>query len=192
MRGDRCVWVGQAPNGSADEDELEQSQNEVNRLKKLVDLLLARLEEQDEAEQQLEFYQHSQQQHQPVVPPPPPPPAHSHRRTSAEYSAASPRLDAQPRWSHGSARSPQVGWSGDIPVSPMQGVQQQSPQFARPPSSSFSHYGGGRPESPATGPGQHRPSFGGGGGEYGRGGAMLPPGARIVYGAPSAESQRSG
>lgn len=50
MRGDKCVWVGPAPNGSADEDELEQSQNEVNRLRKLVDLLLARLEEQDEAE----------------------------------------------------------------------------------------------------------------------------------------------
>ncbi|GAA5999224.1 uncharacterized protein JCM10292_001681 [Rhodotorula paludigena] len=50
MRGDKCVWVGPAPNGSADEDELEQSQNEVNRLRKLVDLLLARLEEQDAAE----------------------------------------------------------------------------------------------------------------------------------------------
>ncbi|BGP41917.1 hypothetical protein JCM10450v2_005992 [Rhodotorula kratochvilovae] len=64
MRGDKCVWIGQAPNGSADEDELERSQNEVNRLKKLVDLLLARLEEQDEAEQQLAFYQQAHQAQQ--------------------------------------------------------------------------------------------------------------------------------
>ncbi|GAA6050601.1 hypothetical protein JCM3770_001482 [Rhodotorula araucariae] len=64
MRGDKCIWIGQAPNGSADEDELERSQNEVNRLKKLVDLLLARLEEQDEAEQQLAFYQQAQQAQQ--------------------------------------------------------------------------------------------------------------------------------
>ncbi|GAA5842018.1 hypothetical protein JCM11251_001990 [Rhodosporidiobolus azoricus] len=47
MRGDECVWIGQAPNGSADEDELEQSTAEVAHLKRLVDLLLARLEEQD-------------------------------------------------------------------------------------------------------------------------------------------------
>ncbi|GAA5983502.1 hypothetical protein JCM11641_005831 [Rhodosporidiobolus odoratus] len=48
MRGDECVWIGTAPNGSADEDELESSANEVARLKRLVDLLLARLEEQDD------------------------------------------------------------------------------------------------------------------------------------------------
>ncbi|GAA5903279.1 hypothetical protein JCM6882_008125 [Rhodosporidiobolus microsporus] len=47
MRGDECIWIGQAPNGSADEDELESSANEVARLKRLVDLLLQRLEEQD-------------------------------------------------------------------------------------------------------------------------------------------------
>ncbi|GAA5854997.1 hypothetical protein JCM9279_005717 [Rhodotorula babjevae] len=199
MRGDRCVWIGQAPNGSADEDELEQSTNEVNRLKKLVDLLLARLEEQDEAEQQLEFYQHAQQQRQPMASFPPPP-AHAPRRSSSEYSTGGigPSSAPSPRWGYGGARSPQVGWSGDIPVSPMQGVQHQSPQLGgRRPSNSFSHYGGGRLESPADGPGQRRPSFGGGGGggEHGRGaqgGAMLPPGARIVYGAPAGESQRSG
>ncbi|GAA6033877.1 hypothetical protein JCM8097_000382 [Rhodosporidiobolus ruineniae] len=49
MRGDTCLWVGTAPpNGSAAQDELEQSTAEVQRLKRLVDLLLARLEEQDE------------------------------------------------------------------------------------------------------------------------------------------------
>lgn len=48
MRGDECVWVGAAPNGSANEDEVEATQGEVNRLKKLVDLLLSRLEQQDQ------------------------------------------------------------------------------------------------------------------------------------------------
>ncbi|GAA6063437.1 hypothetical protein JCM10212_002623 [Sporobolomyces blumeae] len=47
MRGDECVWIGAAPNGTANEDELEATQSEVTRLKKLVDLLLAKLEEQD-------------------------------------------------------------------------------------------------------------------------------------------------
>ncbi|GAA5937556.1 Zn(II)2Cys6 transcription factor domain-containing protein [Sporobolomyces koalae] len=47
MRGDECVWIGAAPNGSATEDEVEATQGEVNRLKKLVDLLLTRLEQQD-------------------------------------------------------------------------------------------------------------------------------------------------
>ncbi|GAA5903023.1 hypothetical protein JCM8208_000432 [Rhodotorula glutinis] len=221
-RGDKCVWIGQAPNGSADEDELEQSTNEVNRLKKLVDLLLARLEEQDEAEQQLEFYQHAQP---PPVAPPLPPPPHGHRRPSDDGplppnythrggsgygsvgpSAASPRMEQYPRWSTsgppggGSARSPQVGWSGDIPVSPMQGVQLQSPQYGRHPSGSFSHHHG-VPYSPAAGSGQQRgPSSGGGGGaggggEYGRGaqgGAMLPPGTRVAHGQQSSESQRAG
>ncbi|KPV71668.1 uncharacterized protein RHOBADRAFT_56501 [Rhodotorula graminis WP1] len=226
-RGDKCVWIGQAPNGSADEDELEASTNEVNRLKKLVDLLLARLEEQDEAEQQLEFYQHAQQP--PIAPPPPPPhgqrrpsddgplpPNYTHRGGSGYGSvgpsAASPRTEQHPRWStsgpagapsfggaggSGGARSPHVGWGGDIPVSPMQGVQLQSPQFGRRPSS-FSHHG--LQHSSMAESGQQRgPSFGGtgggGGGEYGRGpqgGAVLPPGARAVYGQQSGESQRSG
>ncbi|GAA5845629.1 hypothetical protein JCM5353_007136 [Sporobolomyces roseus] len=48
MRGDDCVWVGAAPNGSALEDDIEASAGEVNRLKKLVDLLLGRLEQQDQ------------------------------------------------------------------------------------------------------------------------------------------------
>ncbi|GAA6001197.1 hypothetical protein JCM10207_007456 [Rhodosporidiobolus poonsookiae] len=52
MRGDECIWIGAAPNGSAEEDELEQSAAEVARLKRLVDLLLARLEEQDEAQRE--------------------------------------------------------------------------------------------------------------------------------------------
>ena len=47
MRGDECVWIGAAPNGTANEDEVELTQMEVNRLKKLVDLLLTRLEQQD-------------------------------------------------------------------------------------------------------------------------------------------------
>ncbi|GAA5988856.1 hypothetical protein JCM5350_000986 [Sporobolomyces pararoseus] len=47
MRGDECVWIGAAPNGTANEDEVEATQIEVNRLKKLVDLLLTRLEQQD-------------------------------------------------------------------------------------------------------------------------------------------------
>ncbi|GAA5961720.1 hypothetical protein JCM3765_000488 [Sporobolomyces pararoseus] len=47
MRGDECVWIGAAPNGTANEDEVEATQMEVNRLKRLVDLLLTRLEQQD-------------------------------------------------------------------------------------------------------------------------------------------------
>ncbi|GAA5977826.1 hypothetical protein JCM10908_005111 [Rhodotorula pacifica] len=52
MRGDECIWVGTPPGGVAEEDELKSTNDEIERLKKLVDLLLERLEEQNEAEEQ--------------------------------------------------------------------------------------------------------------------------------------------
>ena len=52
MRGDTCNWIGTPPGGIAEEDELKSTNDEIERLKKLVDLLLERLEEQNDAEQQ--------------------------------------------------------------------------------------------------------------------------------------------
>ncbi|GAA5876959.1 hypothetical protein JCM1840_007082 [Sporobolomyces johnsonii] len=84
MRGDECIWVGPAPNGSADEDELESSQTEVNRLKKLVDLLLARLEEQDA---EVTGYLPPVQQQMTYAGPPPP---HPHQMYPSAYSHRQP------------------------------------------------------------------------------------------------------
>ncbi|KAI5480728.1 fungal specific transcription factor [Pseudohyphozyma bogoriensis] len=44
--GEPCIWEGATPNGAADEDELEASQTEIARLKKLVEILTARVEAQ--------------------------------------------------------------------------------------------------------------------------------------------------
>lgn len=57
MRGDECVWVGTPPGGVAEEDELKSTNDEIERLKKLVDLLLERLEEQNEAEEQQNLHE---------------------------------------------------------------------------------------------------------------------------------------
>ncbi|GAA5864913.1 hypothetical protein JCM3774_004270 [Rhodotorula dairenensis] len=57
MRGDECVWVGTPPGGVAEEDELKSTNDEIERLKKLVDLLLERLEEQNDAEEQQQYAQ---------------------------------------------------------------------------------------------------------------------------------------
>ncbi|GAA5902700.1 Zn(II)2Cys6 transcription factor domain-containing protein [Sporobolomyces salmoneus] len=84
MRGDECVWVGAAPNGNANEDEVEQTQMEVNRLKKLVDILLTRLEQQDE---QIE----RQFPNNPALPPPPPPLVPSKRGPPPSNQSSSTR-----------------------------------------------------------------------------------------------------
>ncbi|GAA5886186.1 hypothetical protein JCM16303_004454 [Sporobolomyces ruberrimus] len=109
MRGDECVWIGAAPNGSANEDEVEATGMEVNRLKKLVDLLLTRLEQQDT---ELE-------RHFPTgnLPPPaassrpgPPssnsvPSSSSHHRTSIPYDPHRPQPDQSGVRSFGFASS---------------------------------------------------------------------------------------
>lgn len=41
MRNEVCKWDGATPNGAADEDELQASQTEILRLKKLIELLNA-------------------------------------------------------------------------------------------------------------------------------------------------------
>ncbi|TNY17973.1 hypothetical protein DMC30DRAFT_82161 [Rhodotorula diobovata] len=264
LRGDQCIWVGQAPNGSADEDELERSQDEVNRLKKLVDLLLARLEEQDDAEQQLEFYQQSvqqdqqgqqQQHHQPSPPshaqherpqtqqrssgdavlvdgPPQPShaqrsprqsPSHSHSQQQQQHrnggdsgyahllpGTGSPRYDAPRSNGHRDRNEDRDRTrEGDIPITPLHGPSPHSHYARLPAPSGFTHGGvqyvavPGPPGSPSLGPGpghpQHAPgAFGdghlhhGGGAPTGRGGHVLPPGARIVYGPPRGEEWRSG
>ena len=43
----QCVWEGAIPNGIADEDELEASQTEITRLRKLVGLLNARIDDKE-------------------------------------------------------------------------------------------------------------------------------------------------
>ncbi|GAA5977049.1 hypothetical protein JCM10908_004836 [Rhodotorula pacifica] len=48
MRGDTCKWVGSPPaGGSNDVDALAESNDEIKRLRRLVDALLERLEEQE-------------------------------------------------------------------------------------------------------------------------------------------------
>ena len=44
----QCIWKSAIPSEIADEDEVEASQTEIFRLRKLVGLLMARLEERDE------------------------------------------------------------------------------------------------------------------------------------------------
>lgn len=63
MRGDECIWVGSPPGGVAEEDELKSTNDEIERLKKLVDLLLERLEEQNDAEEQQQSVQVQAQAH---------------------------------------------------------------------------------------------------------------------------------
>ncbi|GAA6016467.1 hypothetical protein JCM11491_002424 [Sporobolomyces phaffii] len=124
MRGDECVWVGAAPNGTANEDEVEATQSEVNRLKKLVDLLLTRLEQQDNeleryfptphrvpSSSQSQSQSQSQSSRAPRVPPP--------------YDPRRPHPDSSTRTSGGSGRS-----YGDIVVEQRSG-ESRGPEYSR-------------------------------------------------------------
>lgn len=169
MRGDECVWIGTPPNGNADEDELERSQNEVNRLKKLVDLLLARLEEQDEAEQQMQYNQQVLQQHRnaspaaqetvastsssshyaarPAAASPPDSDHYDQRETSANGSAQPDAVQVN----HRDAIPRGASASGDIPITPVHGPGNSHAAYTHPAYSSSSLFS----SSLVTGPGGH-------------------------------------
>lgn len=72
----QCVWEGAIPNGIADEDELEASQTEITRLRKLVGLLVARIDDKEgNRRSSSSSHSHSQSQatsstYTPYYPPP--------------------------------------------------------------------------------------------------------------------------